>query len=405
MEFRKKELANGLTIVGEINKYAKSVAVGFFVKVGSRDENKQINGVSHFLEHMLFKGSEKLSPIGVFEAFEKLGAVFNAQTNEEVTIYSSAVLPEYVIELTQLWVELMSPAFREDDINIEKYVVKEEIQLFKDIPSFDVMERCRSLHFDGHSCGNSVMGSRESIEALTFQQMLDYFNERYVPNNLVIACAGIFDWHKICSTIEASCDKWQKRPVVREFKHCQGSKKKQRIERAFLSREHIYLISVAPSLQEQARYAALLLSHIIGDIIGSRFYWELVDKDFADIATMEYMVMEDTGVLCSYIGCKSGNMSRVIDIVRDIFSSVAKNGTTEDELRRAKNKVLSSYAIGNELPICRLISLGLNMVYQKPYRSVKDYIKTIEMVTIDDIDLLVKRFNPGDFTQFSMGPS
>ena len=216
MEFKKKELANGLVIIGEVNESAKSVAVGFFVKTGSRDESKQINGVSHFLEHMLFKGTERLNAFEVNKAFDRTGAQFNAATSEENTVFYAAVLPEYVIEVTGLWIELMRPALRDEDFNIEKNVIKEEIAMYKDIPSFDVMDKCRSLHFDSHPCGNSVLGSEESIDNLTAGQMLDYFTSRYAPNNMVFACAGNFDWGQICSTIEASCAKWQQQTATRK---------------------------------------------------------------------------------------------------------------------------------------------------------------------------------------------
>ena len=166
MEFKQKRLTNGLDIIGEVNMSAKSAAVGFFVRTGSRDEAPQINGVSHFLEHMLFKGTEKLNAFEVNKAFDGTGAQFNAFTSEENTVFYAAVLPEYVIEVTKLWIELMRPALRDEDFNIEKNVIKEEIAMYKDTPSFDVIDRCRSLHFDSHPCGNSVLGSEKSIESL-----------------------------------------------------------------------------------------------------------------------------------------------------------------------------------------------------------------------------------------------
>ena len=158
MEFKKETLSNGLEIIGEINKSAVSAAVGFFVRTGSRDEIPQINGVSHFLEHMLFKGTDKLTALQVNESFDRTGAQFNAGTSEENTIYYAAVLPEYLVEVTQLWAHLMRPALRDEDFNIEKNVIKEEIAMYKDTPSFDVIDRCRSLHFEQHPCGNSVLG-------------------------------------------------------------------------------------------------------------------------------------------------------------------------------------------------------------------------------------------------------
>lgn len=171
MEFKKKKLANGLAVIGEVNKSAKSAAVGFFVKTGSRDESKQINGASHFLEHMLFKGTERLSAFEVNEAFDRTGAQFNAFTSEENTVFYAAVLPEYLVEVTELWIELMRPALRDEDFDIEKNVIKEEIAMYKDLPSYDVLDRCRSLHFDSHPCGNSILGGEESIGNLTAEQM------------------------------------------------------------------------------------------------------------------------------------------------------------------------------------------------------------------------------------------
>ncbi len=222
MEFKKKKLANGLVVIGEVNKSAKSAAVGFFVKTGSRDEVPGINGVSHYLEHMLFKGTEKLSALEVNEAFDKTGAQFNAFTSEENTVFYAAVLPEYLAEVTELWAELMRPALRDEDFDIEKNVIKEEIAMYKDMPNFDVMDRCRALHFDGHPCGNSVLGSEESIDGLTAEQMRDYFTRRYAPNNMVLACAGNFDWDRICSIAADFCSKWRQQTVERKLDHCVG---------------------------------------------------------------------------------------------------------------------------------------------------------------------------------------
>ena len=321
MEFKKKELTNGLVIIGEVNRSAKSAAVGFFVKTGSRDESKQINGVSHFLEHMLFKGTERLNAFEVNEAFDKTGASFNAGTSWENTIYHAAVLPEYLADVTKLWIELMRPALRDDDFNIEKNVIKEEIAMYKDTPSFDVVDKCRSLYFNSHPCGNSVLGTEESIEDLTSEQMRDYFTERYAPNNMVIACAGNFDWKQICSTIEVSCAKWQQQTATRELEQFDGSKKKERIEKSNLNCEHICLISPCVSAQNPRRFAAYLLATIAGDSVGSRFYWELVDKALAETAVMQFGPMDGTGVFYSYILCSSKNVSRVLGIVRDIFGS------------------------------------------------------------------------------------
>jgi len=405
MEFRKKTLTNGLDIVGEINKSAKSVAVGFFIKTGSRDETKQINGVSHFLEHMLFKGTERLSAIEVSEAFDRTGAQYNAFTSEENTVFYAAILPEYFARVTELWVELMRPALRDQDFSIEKNVIKEEIAMYKDLPSFDVVDRCRSLHFDTHPCGNSVLGSEESVEALQANQMRDYFVRRYVPNNMVLACAGNFEWDRLCSLAEQTCCGWQRQTVERELQHFTGSKRKEHIKKANLAREHICLMSAGVSAQNERRFAASLLAAIIGDEVGSRYYWQLIDKALAEDAAMQFGAMDGTGAFCSYIRCGSENVPEVLGIINGIFVDLSKAGVTKEELIKAKNKMLSALVIKNELPMGRLIDLGFNWIYLKQYRTVDDDINAIKAVTVEDINLLIRHLEPGDFTRFSIGPA
>lgn len=403
MEFKKKILTNGLAVVGEINKSAKSTAVGFFVRTGSRDETQQINGVSHFLEHMLFKGTERLTTFEVNQAFDRTGALFNAFTGEENTVFYAAVLPEYLVEVTKLWIELMRPALRNEDFDIEKNVIKEEIAMYKDMPNFDVLDRCRHLHFGGHPCGNSVLGSVENISDLTAVQMRDYFTKRYVPNNMAVAVAGNFGWEQICDVVEKGCEKWQKQAAHRKLEDSSGSKKKGRIEKSNLAREHICLMSPAVSAMDQRRFAASLLATIIGDDVGSRFFWELVDKALAEEATTQFAAMDGTGVFCSYLNCGSENVGKVLDTVKSIFESLSKDGVTENEMKTAKNKILSALVIKNELSMGRLIDLGANWIYLQQYRSIEDDINAIKAVTADDVHSLIQQFRLGDFTQFSMG--
>ncbi|MHC4360452.1 MAG: M16 family metallopeptidase [Planctomycetota bacterium] len=405
MEFKKKVLPNGLSIIGEVNNFAKSAAVGFFIRTGARDETKEINGVSHFLEHMLFKGTEKLNAFAVNEAFDRIGAQFNAFTSEELTVFYAAVLPEYLQEVTELWIELMRPSLRNEDFSIEKNVIKEEIAMYQDLPSFDVMDKCRNLHFEGHPCGNSVLGKVESIENLTARQMRDYFGSRYAPNNMALVFAGNYDWEQSCSVAEGPCAKWQNKAAVRDLRDCAGSRKKNRLEKPNLSREHICLMSPAVSAQDERRFAAYILAAIIGDSVGSRFFWELVDKALAESATMEFDAMDGTGAFFSYISCSPENADKVLDIVNGIFETLFEKGVTEEEIKAAKNKILSAMVIKNEIPMGRLINVGFNWMYLQQYRTIEDDIKAVKGVSAEDIHSLIKPFNPAFFTQFSLGPA
>ena len=405
MEFKNKKLSNGLVIIGEVNRSAKSAAVGFFVRTGSRDESKEINGVSHYLEHMLFKGTEKLSALEVNQAFDGTGAQFNAFTSEENTVFYAAVLPEYLVEVTKLWIELMRPALRDEDFNIEKNVIKEEIAMYKDIPSFDVIDRCRNIYFDSHPCGNSVLGSVESIDGLTAEQMREYFTRHYCPNNMVVALTGNFDWPKIAGLIENSCAGWQTQTADRKIEDFSGSQKCQQLEKSNLVRKHICLTSPAVSARDPRRFAAMFLAGIVGDDTGSRFFWELVDKALAETAVMQFGAMDGTGIFISYIRCSSENYTKVLETLRTIYELLSEKGVTDQELKRAKNKVLSALAIKNELPMGRLVELGFNWTYLQKYRSVADDIDAIKAVTVEDVNSLIKQFNPGNFTQLTLGPA
>ncbi len=404
MEFKNKTLANGLTIVGEVNPAAQSAAVGFFTRAGARDETEAINGVSHFLEHMMFKGTAELSALEVNEAFDRLGAKFNAFTSEENTVYYAAVLPEYIEEVTELWSKLMRPSLRDDDFDMEKNVIKEEIAMYKDLPQFDVMDQARALHFRGHQCSRSVLGSNESIDGLTSEQMREYFAGHYASNNMVMACCGDIDFDAICELAEAKCSSWQSAEISREISFFAGTREKQRKEKANLVREHICLVSPAVSAQDERRFAASLLAVILGDYTGSRYFWGLVDTALAEIAAMQFESMDGVGAFYSYIRCSSENAEKVMKIIASIFADIAKDGVTEDELQKAKNKVLSALTIKNETPMGRLVDLGFNWVYLKQYRPIDEDIVAVNAVTVDGINAIVNEFKPGDFTQFSIGP-
>ncbi len=404
MEFKHNILDNGLTIVGEVNSSAQSAAVGFFVRAGSRDETSAISGVSHFLEHMMFKGTDGLSALEVNEAFDRTGAKFNAFTSEENTIYYAAVLPEYLLEVTELWTRLMRPSLRDDDFEIEKNVIKEEIAMYKDLPQFEVMDQCRSLHFGDHPCGNSVLGTEQSITAMAAEQMRRYFTGRYAPNNMVAACCGNFDFEAVCSLLKQKCSQWPRSDVGRELIFSTGSGQTRRQAKDNLVHEHICLVSPCVSAQDPRRFAASLLGMVIGDYTGSRFFWALVDSALAETAVTQHESMDGVGALYSYIRCSAENAGRVLEIVDEAFERLLSDGITADELRTSQNKVLSALTIKSELPMGRLVSLGLNWVYLKEYRSVADDIQSIRDVTIDDVNAIISEFNPRQYTRLAIGP-
>ena len=209
MEFRQHTLDNGLEIVAECSPRAYSAGLGFFVKTGSRDENDANHGVSHFLEHMTFKGTPTRSAADVNRELDEIGSHSNAYTSEEQTVYYASFLPEYQDKAVELLSDIMRPSLREDDFDMEKNVILEEIAKYEDQPPFGAHEKCMSAYFGDHPLGRNVLGSIESVSALTAEQMMDYFRHRYSPKNIALAAAGNIDFDRLIELADRYCGKWE----------------------------------------------------------------------------------------------------------------------------------------------------------------------------------------------------
>src|SRR5271170_1416237 len=209
MTFHRAQLSNGLQIIAEANPDAHSFAAGFYVNTGSRDESAEINGVSHFLEHMMFKGSNKYSWEDVNRIFDEMGANYNAYTSQENTAYYANVLPEFTERTIEHLSHLLRPAIRQGDFDTEKKVILEEIAMYLDDPGHRVYEALMEAHFAGHPLSRSVLGTTASVAGLRRQQMADYFRNRYSAENIVLAATGKLEFDRLVELAERYCGDWK----------------------------------------------------------------------------------------------------------------------------------------------------------------------------------------------------
>src|SRR6266571_2533745 len=180
MPFHQHTLENGLSVVGESSPSARSTAIGFFVRTGARDESAEVSGVSHFLEHMVFKGTPHRSALDVNMDFDRIGANYNAFTSEENTVFYAAILPEYLPQTVDILADILRPSLRDEDFDMEKNVIIEEIGMYEDQPMWSAYDHAKKLYFANHNLGNSILGTPASIRALARDQMQAYFDKRYV---------------------------------------------------------------------------------------------------------------------------------------------------------------------------------------------------------------------------------
>jgi len=404
MQFLTHTLPNGLDVVAECNDDAATAAVGFFVKTGARDETDEVSGVSHFLEHMVFKGTPSRSAEDVNREFDELGAHYNAFTSEEKTVYYAALLPEYLTPTVELWADVLRPSLRTEDFDTEKQVILEEIKMYEDQPPFGADDKIRAMHFGKHPLGRSVLGTIQSVGDLKVDQMRDYFARRYSPDNIAIVAAGKVDFAELVATAERCCGSWQRTDAARIVEPAAPHQGFECIHKDSATQEYVIQLANGPSISDEDRYAAKILATILGDDSGSRMYWELVDPGLAEHASISHHDYFGSGLFITYLAqdpeYADKNLARVMDLYRD----VEKNGVEDGELSLAKNKLSSRVVLGSEKPRGRLFTVGANWTYRREYRTVKNDLDTVDAITLDDIRRVLKRFPLTTSTTLAIGP-
>ena len=391
MIFKQAKLSNGLTILGEVRESAVSVALGFFVKTGARDESADISGVSHFLEHMMFKGTAKRTALDINYQLAAMGAQANAFTSEENTVYYAAVLPEYFQEALELFSDMLRPALDPGEFETEKKVILEEIALYQDKPHFLVFESALREHFRGHTAGNSVLGTLDSVGALTRESMKSYFDSRYVPGNMLLVASGNFDFAELVSLAEQYCGSWSPGAAERRIVHHTPIVSRHELYKEQLTRAHVCLVSNAPSASDSNRFSSQVLSTIMGDSQGSRVYWDLVDKGLVDMAGIDTEEMDGTGIVVASASCDLSDTDQVIDCLQRILSTPLE--FSEDELARAKTKIRTRLVLQGESSMRRLMSIGLDWLARKSYLGLEDELKEIAAVSRHSIAAMLEEFN------------
>lgn len=404
MPFHTHTLPNGLQILGETLDTSLSVALGFFVRTGARDEVTAECGVTHFLEHMIFKGTERRSALDVNRDFDRIGADNNAFTSEENTVFHAAVLPEYLPQAVDILADILRPSIRQEDFDTEKGVIQDEIVRYDVQPSWAAYDNAKRIFFGPHPLGQSILGSKESIAALTRDQMADYFSRRYVAPNIHVVAAGKFDWPTFVRLIEQHCGSWPGGQTGR--KHLQpatGAGGTHVIQRK-AAQEYVLLKSPAPPTESPLRYAAHVLASAIGDYTGSRLYWELVDPGLADSADMGVAEYQAAGVFVSSLSGDPEETAGNLAKVQQVLADVQANGITEDELRLAKTKMASREVRGSERTFRRMLGIGRDWTYLGRYVTLDEELANIDAVSLKTIRDVLDQYPLTEPTIVALGP-
>lgn len=389
--FRETTLPNGLRIAAEIDPRGYSASFGYFVRTGSRDETDRESGVSHFLEHMMFKGTARRSAADVNRELDELGGNSNAFTSEEQTVYYATVLPKYQDRIIDLLTDMLRPSLTQADFDTERKVVLEEIAKYEDQPPFGAFERVMERHFSPRGLGRRVLGTAESISQMDRQTMYDYFSRRYAPANIVLAAAGnvdfdglvdmaqrlTSDWSSLIAAAEPPADDVTQLPV--------GIQTDPVIASPDAAQAYLVRISPAPHGKDPDRYAARLLASILGDESGSRLFWELIDTGLAESCSMWAQEFLDAGALFTMLVCHPDDMVSNRRLVDDLIGQFLDDVVTPEELTQAVNKATAGCIMSNERPSNRMFGVGSGWQLRGEYVDLDTVLQRYRSVSVDDI--------------------
>lgn len=385
MEFRSVQLDNGLEIVAEINPSAFSQSLGYFVKTGSRDETPKMAGVSHFLEHMVFKGTAKRTAEDVNQELDDLGSQSNAYTSEEQTVYYMSVLPENQAHALELLSDIMRPALRDDDFETEKQVIIEEIAMYDDQPPYGAVERAMEEFFGEHPLARRVLGTRETVLALDPVSMREYHQSRYAPNNLTLVAAGAVQFDELVESAKRLTASWSPMDTSRSLQRPKAPQATVELVHPPATQQYTLQHAMGVSSSDSYRYVLRVLASILGDDSGSRLFWALVDNGLAESAVVFTQEFDDCGLFSIYTTCAPEQHESNWEVIQNILASGAEKPVTDREIELAKNKICSGLILSSERPSNRLFSVGGAWLKRERYETVAEVAANYQRVTRDQL--------------------
>lgn len=394
--YKKHVLENGLTIIGEEIPYVKSISLGVWINAGSRIEDEEISGVSHFIEHMLFKGTKNRTSKQLASEIDNLGGQINAFTSKECTCYYVKLLDSHIdIGIDVLSDMILNSKFNEDDLDKERSVIIEELKMYEDSPEDLAYDLLTENIYKNDPLGMNIIGTEESLKRLNREKLLDYFNKYYVPNNSVIAISGNFNFDEIINKIEEKFKAWNKMNVnvdikKAEFKSCFLTKNKD-IEQVNLAMS----LEAVPLENDKEVYALAVINTVFGGSISSRLFQKIrEEKGLVYSIYSSQSLYRKCGELGIFASMSNENLKEVYESIIEEIKIVKKYYLTDQEIKESKEQLKGSYILGLESTSSRMMSIGRSLLLNNKVESTDDILKSIDNVDRETVKTVIdKIFN------------
>ncbi len=405
---RRTVLPNGLLVLTESIAHVRSVAMGVWIASGSRDEPLALNGISHFVEHMLFKGTATRSAQQLAREADAIGGNLDAFTGKENICFNIKVLDENLIPALDLLGDLvLHPTFNPEDITREQGVILEEIKMDEDSPDYLVHETFTQNFWKGHALGRPILGTVKSVASFTQQSVFDFYNAAFTPRNMVFSAAGHLDHDRFVAQVAErfaglaadTASPLAKSPAPATFPHITLKRKKS------LEQVQICLGVPAPPVDSPTRYAVHLLNSMLGGGMSSRLFQTVrEDRGLAYSIYSDTSPFRDTGALSIYAGTSAEKASEVLRLTIDELRRLKEDTVTETELKRAKDQIKSNIVLGLESSSSRMSNLARQQLYFGRFFSVDEIVAEVEDVTAADVQSLARQlFRPESIALTALG--
>jgi len=379
-------LPNGLRLVTETMPQVRSVTLGVWLTRGSRHEADALSGIAHFIEHMLFKGTTRRSAEGLAQEIDSIGGHLDAFTAKEYAAYYIKVLDEHLPIAVDLLSDLvLNPAFRAGDIEREKKVVLEEINMVEDTPDDLVHEVFTQRFWDGHPLGRPILGSKDTVEALTAGTLRDHFADAYVASNVVVAAAGNVGHAQVRELLERAFEPLGSTGVAIEDRPPRAAAEIT-VRTKELEQAHVVLGAPAFAQSHEDRYVGYILNTVLGGSMSSRLFQNVREKRGLAYAVFSGLnAYRDAGALTVYAGCAAPSVGPVVDLVIEELKGLKATAVTAEELRRAKDHLKGSLMLSLENTASRMSHLARQEIYFERQFDLDETLDGIEQVTAEDV--------------------
>ena len=386
--FKKTVLDNGIRILSEEIPYVRSVSIGIWITVGSRDENEEINGVTHLIEHMLFKGTEKRSAKMIAQSLESVGGYLNAFTSKEHTCYYARILDEHIEKAVDVLSDLiLHPQFDKKELVKEKTVILEELKNYEDEPDEIIHDEFEKILFQPHPLGYNILGTRESLKSFTKTKLEDYKEKHYTSDNIIVCAAGNISHEKLVDLVQKYFKELKKNKSVYKRVAPKPRKKGTKVEVLKpIQQAHLCYGTYTFKVGDERRFPLLILNTLLGDGMSSRLYQSVREKRGLAYSVYSFAnLLTDSGSFGIYVGTDKTKVDLSVSLIKKELERFNDKAISSGELNRTKSQVKGNMVLGLESMSNRMMRLAKGEIYYGRFQTVDSLIEKIDKIDVASV--------------------